>query len=315
MATTQDIHDLKAQFDERTAGLRESFGVVEGDLNRLGKFTHDFSFPSLDEHQSDDNNVRQATEALVSKLHQFDQDTDAKAHQPFVHELRETAKLVHDLQTQIDQHIEQHTHAHTALKDGAHTMAGNVEQLIGEHEAGRQEYLGNVQHMHDTLEGISQKLFGTAQQLNEGLRQKQADLLSKASEEFHNLLDGHIQDHLPHGLEQAGQQIVAGIQGLHDHATTAVDTASHELQQLISELLEFAKSEVAEKLEGRFKSVMEDAVGALTGHITEAIATTTVGVSVTTAMSPILPEAIAVNKALDLIRPAIKALKALEDIF
>ena len=53
MATTQDIAELKAQFDERIGQLRESFGVVEGDVTKLGSFSHEFTFTSLEEHQRD----------------------------------------------------------------------------------------------------------------------------------------------------------------------------------------------------------------------------------------------------------------------
>jgi len=59
MATTHDIADLKAQFDERIGHLRESFGVVEGDVNRVGQFSHDFVFTSLEEHQRDNNDINQ----------------------------------------------------------------------------------------------------------------------------------------------------------------------------------------------------------------------------------------------------------------
>ena len=315
MATTQDIHDLKAQFDERTAHLRESFGTIESDFNRLNEFVQNFKFASLDEHQNDVNKILDAATHVQQQLNDFDTKAQSQGFTPFMNELKEIAKLVHDSQAQLDQHIEQHAHAHGLLKDNLQTMTSTVEQSTGEHEQARSEYLAHVQQMHDTLAGLAEKVFGGAEHLDQSVRDKQANLLGKASEEFHTLLDGHIQSHIPQGLDQAQQTIVANIQGLAQHATTSGDSASQELQTLINDMIEFAKSEVHDKIEQRFSKVEQEAVASLMQHITEAIATTTVGVGITGAMAPILPEAIAVNVALDAIRPAIKAFKALEDIF
>src|SRR3569623_2931638 len=111
MATTQDIAELKAQFDERIGTLRESFGVVEADVNELGHFSHDFTFTSLEAHQSDDNMLKDLASQVHAKSAEF--LNAAQAEELLV---KTQLELLHSMftdgQTQLDGHIQQHLDAH-----------------------------------------------------------------------------------------------------------------------------------------------------------------------------------------------------------
>jgi len=315
MATTHDIQELKAQFDERIAHLRDSFGVVETGVNDLSNFTHEFAFSSLEEHQQDDNNVQQAGKDIHDHTETFIGQAQAIAHHGMSSALTDAQHAVTDAQAKLDQHIQQHADAHHGLADATQAFAGNVEHVTGEAEQSRTDYLNHVHQMHDTLGGLADKLFGSADQLHQSVQDKQTQLLDQAVQGFHTVLDGHLQSHIPQGLEQAGQTIVQNIQGLASHATTAAENAAHEMQTMIHDLIDFATHEVQEKIQQKGEKLMSDAVASLTAHITEAVVVTTTGVTITAALGEILPFAIPANIALDAIRPAIKFLKTLEDIF
>src|SRR3954466_12930928 len=128
MATTQDIQRLKDEFDEHIETLRNSFGVVETDIGKLANFTHDFTFASLDEHQHDDNDLRQVGKDAHDKCGAFVTEVNGETEQ-----LNTNLRALHDLlaaapQT-MDQHVQQHAAGHQALQQAAHDMGGALDEV------------------------------------------------------------------------------------------------------------------------------------------------------------------------------------------
>src|SRR5437660_1553724 len=161
MATTHDIADLKAQFDERIAHLRDSFGVVETDINRLGHFTQDFVFTSLEEHQRDNNDLNQVKNNTHSKSQEFVTalGADETALKTAFDALQ---KMFADGQTRLEAHVHEHEASHNILHESTQAFAGNIEQATGEADHARSEYIQHVQDMHQTLTGLAEKLSGSA---------------------------------------------------------------------------------------------------------------------------------------------------------
>jgi hypothetical protein len=314
MATTQDIAELKAQFDERVGHLRESFGVVEGDINRLGQIVQGLAFTSLDEHQQDDNEVRKLGDEVKAGADDFVAGLDHE-EQALVQAMQHLAQAVTEAQGKLDSHVEHHGEAHGVLHDATQVFTGNVEAVVGEAEQARNDYLSHVQEMHGSLSALAEKVFGSAAHVDESVRETQSQALEQAATAFHGLMDGHLQGHLPEGFEHAVSQLTGQVHSLGEHALAAGQKTQQELQQLISDVVAFAKQEVHDKIEQKFEKLMHDVVAWLAEHITQSIVVTTTGVAVTGAMSPLLPEMIILKKALDGIKEAIKIFKALEEIF
>jgi hypothetical protein len=314
MATTHDIADLKAQFDERIGHLRESFGVVEGDINRLGQFSHDFTFNSLEAHQSDNNNINRIknnlhthTDAFVSALTgeegQVKQAFDALEH------------LVTDGQAQLDSHIQQHLAAHGLLHDASTSMSSNVEAVTGEADHARNDYLQHVTDMHGQVQSLAEKLFATATNVDHSVKQTQTELIDQASHDFHALIDSHLQGHLPENFEQTVQQLTQHMHDLGEHATTAGNNLHQEIQTLLQDLTQYASQEVHDKIEAKFQHLMQEALAFLMQEVMETIVVTTTGVTTTAAMAEIIPVLAVLKHALDGIKEAIKIFKSLESIF
>lgn len=314
MATTQDIAELKAQFDDRIGHLRESFGVVEGDVTRLGQFAEGFTFTSLEEHQRDDNDIRQVNDAVHNKVHDFvaqlqEDETILK------NQFDALTHALSDGQSTLDTHIQQHQAAHTVLHDAAQTFAGNVETVTGEADHARTDIVHSVDEMHQTLAGLAEKVFGSATTLDHGVREAQTEALNKAAQEMHDLIDSHLQGHVPTSFQDAAQQLTEHLHGLGDHAKTAGDNFHNELATLIADITHFAQQEVHDKIEAKFQHLMEEALAFLMQEILETIVVTTTGVTTTAAMSEIIPVLAVLKHALDGIKEAIKIFKTLEEIF
>lgn len=314
MATTHDIADLKAQFDERIGHLRESFGVVEGDVTRLGQFADGFVFTSLEEHQRDDNDVRTVTDQIQKHSHDFvaqlqEDETILK------NQFDALTHALSDGQSTLDTHIQQHQAAHTVLHDAAQAFSGNVETVTGEADHARNDIVHSVDEMHTTLTSLAEKVFGSATTLDHGVREAQTEALNKAAQEMHDLIDSHLQGHVPTSFQDAAQQLTEHLHGLGDHAKTAGDNFHNELATLIADITHFAQQEVHDKIEAKFQHLMEEALAFLMQEILETIVVTTTGVTTTAAMSEIIPVLAVLKHALDGIKEAIKIFKTLEEIF
>jgi hypothetical protein len=313
MATTQDISDLKAQFDERIGHLRESFGVMEGDINRIGQFSQQFAFTSLEEHQHADNDIREM-DGMRLLLEDFDK-TLAQEETSLKAQFDALEQLVTDGQAQLDSHIQQHQSAHGILHDVTQQFAGNVEQVAGEADQAHAEYVQHVADMHQSVQSLAEKLFATAGQVDQSVKQTQTEILDQASQEFHALIDSHLQGHLPSNFQETAQQLTQHIHDLGEHATAAGNTLQSEVTQLLHDLTQYAQQEVHDKIEQKFQHLMQEALAFLMQEVTETIVVTTTGVTTTAAMAEIIPVLAVLKHALDGIKEAIKVFKALEEIF
>jgi hypothetical protein len=314
MATTHDIADLKAQFDERIAHLRDSFGVVETDINRLGHFTQDFVFTSLEEHQRDNNDLNQVKNNTHSKSQEFVTalGADETALKTAFDALQ---KMFADGQTRLEAHVHEHEASHNVLHESAQAFAGNIEQATGEADHARTEYIQHVQDMHQTLTGLAEKVFGSANSLDHSVREAQTEALNQAATAFHGLIDQHLQGHLPTNFQETAQQLTQHVHDLGEHASTAGSNLQNELATLLHDLTAFAQQEVHDKIEAKFQHLMEEALAFLMQEIMETIVVTTTGVTTTAAMSEIIPVLAVLKHALDGIKEAIKIFKTLEEIF
>ena len=314
MATTHDIADLKAQFDDRISHLRESFGVVEGDISRLGHFTQDFVFSSLEEHQKDNNDINQAKNDLHDKAASF-VSTVAGDEATIKTQFDALQHMLTDGQSQLDTHIQQHDAAHGILADASHGFAGNIEQVIGEVTHAHGEYVNHVQEMHSTLTGLAEKVFGAATAADHSVKEAQTEALNQAAAAFHALMDSHINSHLPTNFQETVQQLTQHVHELGEHATTAGNNLHNEVATLLHDLQDFATHEVHDKIEAKFQHLMEEALAFLMQEILETIVVTTTGVATTAAMSEIIPVLAVLKHALDALKEAIKIFKTLEEIF
>lgn len=314
MATTQDLAALKTDFDAHIGALRESFSAVEMDVTKLASFTHDFTFSSLEEHQHDDNDVKNLGKEVHDKAQQFTSGVAEYSGQLEAHISALTA-LIAAAPEQMQSHLEQHTAAHQALQEASQGMSSAVEAVTGTVDQVHTEYIQHVQEMSQTLSSVAEKVFGSATQLGQSVKDTQLAAIDKASTEFHALIDSHIQGHLPGAFEEAVSQLTQHVQGLGQHATTAADTLHQEVQTLIADLTSYAQQEIHDKVEQKFHQLMQEAVAFLMQEIMETIVVTTTGVATTGALAVFIPELAVLKKVLDGLKEAIKIFKTLEEIF
>jgi len=310
MATTHDLDDLKRQMEERTAHLRESFGVVETELGKLDQFADQFKFESLEQHQHDDNDIKTLGKDIHAKwdaLIAADGEQRKHVEANFQHLQEQCTEAA----ATLDNHHEAHNAAHATLVDHAQVVSGNLEQISHDLDHEHQQYAQHVQDMQHTLSDALQKLIGHAGDLHQSVTGKQTEILTKAFQDAHAKIDEHLQGHLPKTFEEATSTIVANIKTLGEHSKTTSDTVHNELAAALQDIQHFAQQDFHDKVDAKFHHVMEVALAFLLAEVAQTILVTTMGVTTTAALSPIIPEAIVISKMLDVIEDAIKVAQAL----
>lgn len=314
MASTHDLVDIKAQMEERIAGLREAFGLVETDMQRFASDTEAFKVSALDDYQGDDNDLRQAADAIADTLStdaQTVHDHGNKVEQDF----QQLEDAVNNAKQTLDVHISTHNAMHIAFGGAFATMSQTADQVHGELQAAKDQHLHQVQDLAHTLHDLGDKVFGAAANVQKSVQEQQTEALTKAMQAFHDVIDGHTQNMLPGLFNEATQHLTQAAHDLGSHCTAAGETFQHEFETLIQDLQQHATHEMHDKVQEKFQKLMQEAVKYLEEQITESIALTTAGAGVTAAMSPLLPELAALHAATEAIKEAIKVFKALEDIF
>jgi uncharacterized phage infection (PIP) family protein YhgE len=314
MATTQDIQRLKDEFDEHIHTLQNSFGVVETDINKLASFTHDFQFASLDEHQHDDNDLRQVGKDAHDKCTAFVTAVNGETEQ-----LNANLQKLHELLTSapgnLDQHVQQHAAGHQELQHATQEMGGALDQAHTEFDQTHNEYLQHVQQMRGVMQTLTDKLYGSAGHFDESIRSTQMVHVEKAATELQALIDSHAHGHIPSEFEQAGTQLGTLTHNLGEHAKTAQTNMQHEIETMMKELKEYAEHKFEDQVHAAINKLIHETLTWVMQEMIETTTVVTVGVTTTTAMSPFIPELAILKKALDGIKEAIKVFKTLADIF
>jgi hypothetical protein len=314
MATTQDIQRLKDEFDEHIATLQNSFGVVETDINKLASFTHDFQFASLDEHQHDDNDLRQVGKDAHDKCTAFVTSVNGETEQ-----LNTNLRQLHDLLAaapgNMDQHVQQHASGHQELQHAAQEMGGALDQAHTEFDQTHTEYLQHVQQMRGVMQTLTDKVYGSAGHFDESIRNTQMVHVEKAQTELQTLIDSHAHGHIPSEFEQAGTQLGTLTTNLGAHAHTVQTSLQHEMEAAMKELKEYAAQKFEDQVHAAVNKLIHETLAFVMQEMVETTTVVTVGVSTTAAMSPFIPELAILKKALDGIKEAIKIFKTLADIF
>lgn len=315
MSNAKDLADLKAQLDEGIAKMKESFGVLDHDLEALAKADAAFHHAALDSYQSDDNHMRDeaATSVLEELRNQLHATLDAdkkfaEAHTHLTHDY-------HDDLAKVDAQLHEH-HAHVERFVGVMgTFASNIGLAIEEVETAKSHHAHEVQNLSHSLSELAQHALAAATDTDHGVRQAQADAIDKAMHAMQALMTHHTGEVLPQLFEQTGSKLLQETQELGQHVTRTADTLHQELEGLLHDIAAFAAQQVHDKIEAKFSNLMSEALTFLSQEITESVAVTLSGAATTTVMSPLLPELAALKIATAAIKEAIEVFKALESIF
>jgi len=196
----------------------------------------------------------------------------------------------------------------TALKTSRDTLETDFNSL----EAG----LSNAMSELDSARGSVDQVYADWEQATTG------ELAERLQTRFEAMIEqiaqtetdkiGSVIDELQSGTDNAVQEWLA-------NAGDQVQQLSQALSEVLVQLQHHVGDEVEQKLQDAARTLIESAVREILQSLTEALATSELGVEITSAMSPILPELIAIKKVTDLILEAIRIWKdtigGLTDLF
>jgi len=314
MANAHDLQQVLNEMHERTDALREGFGVVESDFGRLETEDGQFKFEELSGYHADVGEVQGYSEDLSKEVDQMlefqNQHLESDLRQQIAHlteAIAAAASALHD-------HANRHQEAHHDLQHEATQFGSDIDHSISELDHTKAQYLQHVDHMTQTLGDAADKASHSAQALGDSVQHEQTETLNKAHESCHGTVSKHNESTIPQLLEQGLSQLGQGADHLDQHCTSTGDMFKQELTQFIKDIEDDAIKEVHDQIEAKFKKLIEEVLKFLADQIAESILMTTAGAATTSAMAEILPEMIALKKALDAIKVAIEAFKALKDL-
>lgn len=312
MATTKDLQEIQAQIEERIGVLRESFGVLEGDFAKLREADHAFDI-ELD--QDCDNHLRNPAKEGSERLTHLNHDATLQFETHLQTDIGHLGEDFHEAKLALASHLEHHRHGHHALHHGMTEFTHEIGQVDSDMGHAKDEFIGQVSHMASELSQLGEKVFSTGSDLSHSVQDTQTQIIDKAAAGFKDLLGGHIDTLLPGHFEHTLSNLTHAVSDLGEQCNTIGTSFQSELETLLHHVGEFATQEVHNKVQEKFQKLIHEAVAHLAEQITESIATTAAGAAITGAMSPILPELAVLKAATELIKDAIAAFKALEDLF
>lgn len=311
MASFKDLTEIQGQLDERIGVLREGFGVLEADFGKLQHGEEGFEF---DLDKNCDNLLRHALSEEVDRLHKLHEESTAKC-EPAIQSFKDLTHAFEEETKGLGDHLEQHRDGHHALHQEMVAFAGEIEHAGSELEHAKEEFLGQVGQMANELHELAEKAFATGGDLAHSIQETQTQVIQKASGAFKDLLGTHADSLLPGHFEHTLSSLTHAVGDLGSQCHAVGSAFQHELETLLHHVGDHATHEVQSKVQEKFQKLIHEAVAFLAEQITESIAATVAGASITGAMSPILPELAALKAATEIIKDAIAALKALEDVF
>lgn len=312
MATTKDIVDIQAEITERIGVLREGFGVLESDFNKLQQEDQAFDF---DLDLDCDNQLRHTMKQDIERLQHLEEDLDTQFETHLKTDIAHLKDEFQEAQSTLSDHIEQHRDGHHGLHQEMVAFGGEIDEASDELGEAKDEFVGQVQQLADELDELAEKVFSTGGELANSIQETQTQMIDKAASAFKDLLGGHADSLLPGHFEQTIGNLTHAVSDLGEQCNTIGTGFQNELETLLQHVGEFAAQEVQNKVQEKFQKLIQEALSFLAEQITESIVATTAGAAITGAMSPILPALAALKAATEMIKDAIAVFKALEDAF
>lgn len=236
------------------------------------------------------------TQALDQSTHEVT-DAHSQLHDGVTQNIQELSSAIEqllsdfaDLHTHTDntsQTVQEHASKHDTTCTQVHQSLGEHKQKIEDHHKNSQEHLqtmdNRVQQEHNT----------NIQQTHEPFDQKLSSLHEQEVPDHHDNLHSTIDQH-------------------HSTFDGSVDSLGKDLEdrghQILNDLTDYLKQQLEDALEKKFEEIVEKIIEDMLQEVVEGVATITFGSSITAAISPVLPELMAVRGIVKMIQEIMSVL-------
>lgn len=204
-------------------------------------------------------------------------------------------------------------HATETWTGGQHAAEQAAQSLASSLAADAQRIQSALQQLGTHYQSADQAWERAQQAIDELLKHFAGETEGPFTDTLHQAVDAFVTD-LAGPQAQAVDQHLAGAR---QTAEQALDELSHAADQLLDQfkqgvddalqkLADHVSHEIQTKLEQALHRIIEAAVQKILETILEAVAGAEIGVAITSAMSPVLPELIVLKKLTDAILAAIE---------
>lgn len=170
---------------------------------------------------------------------------------------------------------------------------------------------GTINKLSEIEEQVQNRLNAFIETVSQELRSAHKDTFDTANE----FMDDALNSELVSFFSERDEEFVGLSGDLTDNLENMGESLSNKFSELSVELVDYTDSKATEEVRDIVNGMVDFIVGELASVISESIVKSTVGVSVTSATSPMLPTLIAFNKIYDALEGAIEAWKSFKESF
>lgn len=300
------VHDLELSADR----LAQSFKITQSEFEVLGATTAEFVVTLREELPID---LQEAAGDLEQHLQSMAEDwarevgarLEQESHE-FESNLTAAKEAVERAEEQVEQEF---LNAHGDLKE----LEGELQeasQLVEQIQIQAKQTLDEIE---EEWAALQQDLAGDFDEFQSDVTEQLQTAIAGSTEDLNDLVEKYHQDLIPGAFSEVAALLEGARKDLHQVYENAAKELQADLDELLKELEDYAKSTAQHKIEERFKRLLENAIQAILEEIAIAIIKTELGASVTSALTPVLPQLIALHKIVEGIRGAIENWKRLKD--
>ena len=314
MSTAKEVAEVKSQLEDGIARLRESFGMLEHDMEQLTGAPELVHHAALESYQADDNAIRNEAAAAALDAVNAALEGVKGASGRFGRAFEDLAGRYQEEATHVESEMQEHRVVCEQLVASMNAFADTLGHSVEEIDGVRAEHAAQVQELVQRLDDLGERVFAAAGETDSSLRQAQAETFEKALDSISELVDHHMEQTLPALFEESQSQLGETVQQLGEHVSAAADTLQNELQTLLDEVSDFTAQQIHDRIEEKMKGLIEEVVGYLASRIAESVSMTTTGAAITAALAELIPVLIALKAATGALKEAIHVWKELQEM-
>jgi ABC-type transporter Mla subunit MlaD len=217
-------------------------------------------------------------------------------------------QLHHEVSSELDDSHKQLQESSQSLFSASNQLQNSLGDLLDSATAISKKTQYSFNMFGTDLQTLSQEMATHHVQILGNLSQFQEALAGSHTQAIkytfstlaHSLVDEHAQQ-LEHELNSMGKDLGQHLGTFQNQANALGEQLQQQMSAKIEELVNEVEGSIGAKLESFYQNLSQRIVEAVEEEITETLCANEAGIAVTNAVSPILPEMIAINLLLDII--------------
>lgn len=222
-----------------------------------------------------------------------------------------------DLETTIDTSLEglsdEFRTAHNTTNDFIDDTVSMIETTYSEFEQLGTDYQTTINNaiskIGDIERNVSEHLDSFINTLRNDIQVNHQDLLDSYNSSINEILNSELRSR----FENHGDELLGFTDNLMSSLENIGGDISDRFDELSGEIIDYAGDKATNEIKDKVNGIIDHIVGELASEVSNAIVKSQVGVSVTSATSPLLPYLIAFNKIFDALEGAISAWKSFKE--